>query len=104
MAKVSIRIWILIIALIIAIISIINFNGFSGGVQVNNIEKNSSSYVAGISRGEVIKQVNGQPVNSIIEFYTETSKINVSPVEISIKTENQTINYKSNCTNYYCRY
>jgi preprotein translocase subunit SecD len=93
--KLHIRIIILVIALIIAIFSIINFNGLSGGIQVSQVEKDSSSYLAGISKGEVIKTVDGEKVNSIQAFYEKTQEIKISPVEISIKTENKTIDYSS---------
>lgn len=95
MAKMSIRIWILIIALLVAIFSIINFNGLSGGVKISDIEQNSSSYTAGLSRGEVIKQINGQEINSIPQFYEETMKIKVNPVNITLVTEDKTIHYQS---------
>ncbi len=77
MAKLSVRIIILIVALLIAIFSIINFNGFSGGVQVSQVEKDSSSYLAGISKGEVIKTIDGVKVNSIQSFYEKTQEIRV---------------------------
>lgn len=95
MAKISLRITILIIALIVAIASIINFNAFSGGVQISDVEFNSSASIAGISRGEIIKQIDGQTINSVASFYEEISKIKISPVEIKIETENKTITYNS---------
>jgi len=95
MAKLSVRIIILILALIIAIVSIINFNGLSGGVKVSQVDQNSSSFLAGISKGEVIKSIDDQKVDSIQSFYDQTQKIKVFPVEIKLKTENSTITYNS---------
>ncbi len=95
MAKLSVRIIILIIALVIAIASIINFDGFSGGVKVSQIEQNSSSFLTGISKGEIIKSVDNEKVDSIQLFYEQTQKIKVSPVDVQIKTEEKIINYES---------
>lgn len=100
--KITLRIWILIIALIIAIVGIpfiapgiINFKAFSGGVEIKDIEMNSSAFKAGMIRGEVIKQVNGVDISSVIGYYDEVSKIKVEPVNVSILTNTGTISYKS---------
>ncbi len=89
------RIIILIIALSLSIIAIINFNAFSGGVQVSDVAFNSSASLAGISRGEIIKQVNGQTINSVISFYDEVSKIQILPVEMKIQTDEGLFTYSS---------
>ena len=85
----------MIVALLIAIFSIINFNGLSGGVKVTQVNQNSSAFSAGISQGDIIKSVDGVKVNSIISFYDQAAKIKVSPVDIKIQTENRTISYTS---------
>jgi preprotein translocase subunit SecD len=95
MAKMSIRLWILIISLIIAIIFIINFKAFSGGLLINNVETNSSAFSEGISKGEILKEINGQNINTVSAFYEEVSKIEVEPIELTIKTQNQTIKYST---------
>ncbi|MCX6742170.1 MAG: hypothetical protein NTX24_03270 [Candidatus Pacearchaeota archaeon] len=102
MTKITLKIWILIIALLIAIIGIpfivpgiINFKAFSGGIEIKDIEINSSAFLAGMVRGEVIKQVNGDKINSVVNYYDTLSKMIINPVDISITTNNGTINYKS---------
>ena len=95
MAKISLRIGILIISLILALFFIINFNAFSGGVQVSDVSINSSAFDAGISKGEIIKQVDGVSVNSITAFYDEVSKIHILPVEIKVQTDSGLFKYDS---------
>ncbi len=95
MAKTSWRIWVLVIALIIALALMINFKAFSGGVEINDVNVNSSAFNAGISRGEILKEINQVKINSIIEFYNEISKIKITPKTLTIQTENKLITYQT---------
>ncbi len=95
MAKVSWKIWLLVIALIIALALIINFKAFSGGVEINDINTNSSAFNAGIARGEILKEINGVKINSIPEFYNEISKIQIVPRTLTIQTEDKLITYQT---------
>jgi preprotein translocase subunit SecD len=95
MAKVSWKIWLLVIALIIALALIINFKAFSGGVEINDVNVNSSAFNAGIARGEILKEINGVKINSIPEFYNEVSKIQIATKTLSIQTEDRLITYQT---------
>ena len=102
MAKITWRLWFLIICLLIAIVGIpfvapgiINFKAFSGGIEIKDVEINSSAFGAGMVSGEVIKQVNGNQINTVLDYYNQLSQITIDPVNILIVTNNGTISYNS---------
>ena len=62
MAKLTLKIWIWIICLIIAAIAI--SPNLKSGVVISTIQENSSLYNAGISTGEIIQQINDVKINN----------------------------------------
>jgi S1-C subfamily serine protease len=61
--KISIRMWILIIALLLSVLAIRPGFGTSG-VLVTSVGVNSSIYEAGLRPGEIIVGINGQEISS----------------------------------------
>ncbi len=70
--KLTIRIWILVIFLAISLISIVNFPAlFQNGVEIKNIEQNSSAITSGLKQGDIITSVNNNPVESLADYSKE---------------------------------
>jgi preprotein translocase subunit SecD len=66
MAKMTWRIWLLIIALLLSLLAI--KPSFESGVSVKSVEKNSTLFNDGLRAGEVITSINGQVVKNKAEY------------------------------------
>src|SRR3989344_8366795 len=90
--KLTIRIWILIIFLIISLISIVNFPAlFQKGVEIKNIDQNSSAFTSGLKPGDIITSVNNQPVENLADYSKEINllfKDKNESVKVVINTKN----------------
>lgn len=95
MARLTFRIWLLIIFLIIFAFVIINPLAFTRGVLIKDVEVNSFAASAGIKRGEVIKEINNERITRVEDYYKNIEKIRVDPVEIFIVTKDKTFRYYS---------
>lgn len=95
MAKLTWRIWFLIFLLIISAVVIVNPKYFSGNIEIKSIMPNSSAANAGISSGEVIKEVNGQKIGSIVDYSNAISSLNLEENQITVITNNGTFGYNS---------
>lgn len=87
MAKITWKIWLLIIILLLSILSI--SPSFKSGVVIKSIEKNSTASSQGLQIGEIIKAVNGQQVKNLDDY---TKAISTSfpakeKIKITITTE-----------------
>jgi preprotein translocase subunit SecD len=71
--KISWRIWMLIIFLILAIIIIAP--SFEKGVVIKSVDKNSTAYEQGLRPNMIITAVNGIPVNNFQDYSNVTSSI-----------------------------
>ncbi|PIN88432.1 hypothetical protein COU61_04920 [Candidatus Pacearchaeota archaeon CG10_big_fil_rev_8_21_14_0_10_35_13] len=63
MAKLTLKIWVLIIALLFSLLAI--SPSFQSGVLIKSVEKNSTAFDVGLRKGMVINSINGQPVSDI---------------------------------------
>lgn len=95
MAKLTGKIWFLIILLIIAAIVILNPKSLIGNLEVKSVVPNSSAAQAGITVGEIVKTINGQPIKSLEDYSRVISDLTFDEIEIKVKTENETFKYKS---------
>lgn len=68
MAKLTLRIWILIIVLFLAFLSISPFGYFSKGVVIKSVERNSTFFNEGIRQGMTIKLINYQATSNIDDY------------------------------------
>ena len=92
--KLTLRIWILAIYLIISLISIVNFHALvQNGVEIKNIEQNSSAITSGLKQGDIIISVNNNPVQSLADYSREINllfKDKTECIKVVINTkENQ---------------
>lgn len=88
--KITMRVWILIIALILSLLAI-GFS-FEKGVIVKSVDRDTQLYLEGLRAGEVIKEINGQAVESMEDYTRITEGLFASgqEVRVSISTkENQ---------------
>ncbi len=90
MVKLSFRIWILIIVLILSLISIFGLppSFLEKGILITGVEQNSSSFEQGLRQGQIITLIDGKTINNAEDF----SKIiqEKYPSEKEIKTIIQT--------------
>lgn len=95
MAKLTTRLWILIIVLALSVLMIFNFSTlFESGVQVKSVEKNSTAYTEGIRQGMIIKEINSIPITSQEDYTEAISQLFAAGNETRVSittTENQYI-------------
>lgn len=70
MAKITFRIWILIAAVLLSLISIFSIPPmiFEKGVIVTSVEQNSSIFNNGLRAGMTIQEINGQAISSLKDY------------------------------------
>jgi preprotein translocase subunit SecD len=66
MAKLTLRIWILIIVLVLALLMI--KPNFESGVVIKSVDSNSSAFESGLRSGQIIKSINGQEIKNIQDY------------------------------------
>ena len=90
MAKLTFKIWILIIVLILSLISIFGLppSFLEKGILITGVEQNSSAFESGLRQGQIITAIDGKSVETIDDF----SKIILEkyPSDREIKTIIQT--------------
>jgi len=95
MAKLTLKIWILIIAMVLALIAINPSGYFEKGVYVKYVKQNSTFAEAGMTSGEIINEINGQSVQSLADYTNIITKIDIQPVNFTILTDKGTFSYQS---------
>jgi preprotein translocase subunit SecD len=85
--KISFRVWVLIIVLILSLLAI--RPTFESGVVVKSVERDSELYKQGLKTGEIIKQLNGEQVKTIDDYSKIIQETFLTPGEkkIEIKTK-----------------
>src|SRR3989344_990893 len=70
MAKLTFRIWILIIVLILSLISIFGLppSFLEKGILITSVEQNSSAFESGLRQGQIITAIDGKSVESVEDF------------------------------------
>lgn len=66
--KLSVRIWILIIVLFGAFLSLAPWHAFDSGVVIKSVEKNTSIYDAGVRPGMIITSINENKIKNIDDY------------------------------------
>ena len=82
--KLGLRVWILIFALFLALLSIAPWKSFDNGVLIRSVEVNSSAFEQGLRQGQVINSIDGRKVETIEDFSQIMGEKNFS--NTSIKT------------------
>ncbi|MEK6823610.1 MAG: PDZ domain-containing protein [Nanoarchaeota archaeon] len=70
MAKLTFRIWILLIVLVLSLISIFGLppSFLEKGILITSVEQNSSAFEQGLRQGQIITSIDGKAVESIEDF------------------------------------
>lgn len=93
--KLTWRIWLLFACLIVSLVLIFNTAYLSGGLLVKEVSINSPASTAGIQKGDIIREVNSQPINTVIEYANAIKQIQISDKLITVSTNNGTFSYNS---------
>src|SRR3989338_8112492 len=99
MAKLTFRIWVLIIALFLAALMIFNWNTmFASGIEVKSVEKDSTSYLKGIRSGMIIQEINSKAIENKEDYISAISEAfnSGNETKISIKTDKDTFVFLAN--------
>ena len=94
MKKISYKIWILIIAVVLSLISIFSIPpmAFQKGVLVSSVEQNSSIFQNGLREGMIITSINGNAIESVDDYSAEMDALNYleenQTLRLTIKTKN----------------
>ena len=86
--KLSWRIWLLIIVLILALLSI--SPNFDKGVVIKSVEKNSTSFESGLRQGMIITAINEQEISDTQDYTNYISSLfitNTSQQKLTITTD-----------------
>ena len=95
--KITFKIWILLIAVALSLISIFSIPPmiFEQGVIVDSVEQNSTIFQDGLREGMIIQEINGQSINTLEDYSSalapledleinETQKLTIKTKEIEI--------------------
>ncbi|MFH0712198.1 MAG: hypothetical protein V2A52_03630 [archaeon] len=76
--KITFKIWILIIAVLLSLIAIFSFPPtiFEKGIIVKSVIQNSTIFQDGLREGMTIQSINEQPINSIEDYASALSSLN----------------------------
>ncbi|MEK6894833.1 MAG: hypothetical protein AABX10_05220 [Nanoarchaeota archaeon] len=87
MAKITFRIWVLIISLFLALLMI--SPTLRDGVSIKNVDSSSKSFESGLRQGMIIKEINSQQINSLEDYnlIAEQLLLNGEEKRISIVTK-----------------
>jgi len=95
MAKMTFKIWLMIICLVLALVAINPSGYFEKGVLVKSIRLNSTAAQAGLSSGEIIKKINGNDILSVKDYSNIITSIKVQPANFTITTDKGVLSYQS---------
>jgi len=75
--KITFRIWILIIVVLLSVISIFGIppQGLEKGLLVSSVDQNSSVFRDGLRSEMIIQSINGQPITSMQDYAAAMSKV-----------------------------
>jgi len=95
--KMTFRLWILVILLIAAVVAINPTGYFKEGVVVKTIDSHSIAAEEGLHKGDIIKSINDQKVESLESYSAIVNDLfkDIQAVEWAVKTANQSYSYES---------
>lgn len=73
MAKITFRIWVLIISLLLALLMI--SPTLKDGVSIKNVDTDSKAFESGLRPGMIIKEINSQEINSLEDYNSATEQL-----------------------------
>jgi preprotein translocase subunit SecD len=96
--KITLRIWILIFVLLGSFFAIAPWHALDSGVVVKSVEKNSSTYEAGIRVGMVITSINGYVIKNMEDYssFAASNFISNNSQKLIIKTNGEEFIFLTN--------
>ncbi len=94
MVKLTLRIWVLIIALFLALLMIAPWHALEKGVLIRSVERNSTAFDYELRQGMIIKSINGEKVSSILDYsqiVSDALKNNINKTKLIIQTKDKEI-------------
>lgn len=88
--KLTLRIWILIIVLFLALLSIAPWGYFEKGAIIKSVEQNSTVSLQGLHTGEIISSINSEQVNNVDDYTRIITKIFLVENKTNPTTQNKT--------------
>jgi len=87
MARISFRVWVLIVSLLLALLMI--SPTFKDGILIKNIDKDSKAFDSGLRSGMVVKKINDHAINNLEDYSNAASEflLNNQEKRISIETD-----------------
>ncbi len=86
------RVWILIIALFLAVLAI-NPAPWASGIEVRSIKEGSELGQAGLSSGEIILAINRQPITTLTDYQNALSQLSFKEVIVTLETDQGVITH-----------
>jgi preprotein translocase subunit SecD len=86
------RVWLLLIALVLAVIAINPTPGASG-IEVKTVASGSMISEQGLSQGEILLTINGEEIITLEDYNTAIDLLTYDQQEITIKTTEEEISY-----------
>ncbi|MBM3199964.1 hypothetical protein FJZ53_03415, partial [Candidatus Woesearchaeota archaeon] len=83
---ITFRVWLVIIAIALSILAI-GPNPWAHGLIIKSVASGSAEAEQGITTGETLKAVNGQPLETLNEFSTLIKSMEKEPVEVTVETD-----------------
>jgi preprotein translocase subunit SecD len=74
MKKLTFKIWLLIVCLILSAIAIFGLNPFQRGVEIISVEQNSSAFEHGLRQGQIITSIDGVTITNVDDFSSIMNK------------------------------
>ena len=88
----SMRVWILLIAVALSLLAI-NPNPWAKGVEIKSVGQGSLEIEQGIKSGEILKEINGQKIESLSDFAKIMKGLERESTSIEVKTDKATFKY-----------
>ena len=94
--KITFKIGFLIFVLLAALVAINPSGYFERGVLVKSVIQDSAAAEAGITKGEIIKEINGHAISSMNDYTKAVSGlIDFQPIDWTITTDKGEFEYSS---------
>ncbi|MBU4502245.1 MAG: hypothetical protein KKA79_06620 [Nanoarchaeota archaeon] len=88
----TMRMWILLIAIVLSLMAI-NPNPWASGIQIKSVGQGSLEAEQGIKSGEILKSINGQAIETLQDFAKIIKSFEKEPIEIKLETDEGDFKY-----------
>lgn len=97
MRKIPFRVWVLIISLVFAVLAI-NPRPWASGIEIRSVDSGSPEFEAGLRSGEIVKEVNHQKIESLINYQGVVDQLGFNEQTIKVKTDRGEVEYPTTGT------